>query len=78
MTADIVQRVDTFFGVANDDLFPAEGDGTHAAQGDIRQGEGWLKLEIAHFAASCSGMENAHFNRDASPIVLNLCASFAY
>jgi hypothetical protein len=53
MAADIVQRVDTFLGVADDDLFPAEGDGTHAAEGDIREGEGWLKLGIAHFAASC-------------------------
>jgi hypothetical protein len=40
MAADIVQRVDTFLGVADDDLFPAEGDGTHAAEGDIREGEG--------------------------------------
>lgn len=75
VTADIVQRVDAFPGVADDDLAPAEGDRTHAALGNVREGEGWLKLGIAHFAALLAKDRNAHFNRDASPIVLNLCAA---
>jgi hypothetical protein len=36
MTADIVQRVDTFLGVADDDLSSSKGDGAHAALGNIR------------------------------------------
>jgi hypothetical protein len=59
MTADIVQRVETFLGVADDDLFPAEGDGAHAAQRDIRQGEGWLKLGIAHLPRRALVQERA-------------------
>jgi hypothetical protein len=74
MTADIVHRVDAFPGVADDDLAPAEGDRTHAALGNVREGEGWLKLGIAHFAALL-GYRNAHSTRDASPLVLNLCAA---
>ena len=74
MAADIVQRVDAFPGVADDDLTPTKGDRTHAALGNVRQGKGGVKLGIAHYAAVL-GYRNAHFNRDASPIVLNLCAA---
>jgi hypothetical protein len=77
MAADIVQRIDTFLGVADDELSAPEGDGAHAALGDIRQRQGWLKLGIAHCRVVLR-FGNAHFNRGASPIVLNLCAALLY
>jgi len=56
--------------MADDDFPPAEGDGTHAALGDISQGESLLELRVAHVAHL---MDNrcAHFNRDVRPGVLN-------
>jgi hypothetical protein len=79
MTADIVQRVDTFLGVADDNLSAAQGDRAHAALGNIGEGKGRLKLGIAHVARRAQVQErSAHFNRDASPIVLNLSAVSFY
>jgi hypothetical protein len=59
MTADIVQRVDTFPGVADENLPAAQGDGAHASLGNIGEGQGWLKLRIAHVARRAQVRERA-------------------
>jgi hypothetical protein len=59
MTADIVQRVDTFLGVAEDDFPAAEGDGAHAAQGNIGEEKGRLELGLAHGARRAQVQERA-------------------
>jgi len=63
VTADVVERENAFLGVADDDFPPAQGDRAHGTYGNVGQRKGFLELWVAH---------GAHFNRDASPGVLNL------
>jgi hypothetical protein len=74
MSADIVQRIDAFTSVADDDLPPGKGDGTHAALGNLGEGHDGLENRFAHLGRS-SGCGSAHFNRDPMSKALNLCGA---
>ena len=48
MAADVVERVDAFPGVADDDLFAFEDGRLHAALGNIGQRHGRLERSVGH------------------------------
>lgn len=72
--ADIVERVNPLASVADHDLAPSQGDGTHAALGDVGEWHDGLETGFAHFGVCFRIVEGAHFNRDLRRDALNLSA----
>lgn len=59
MRADIVERIHTLAGMADDDLAARKGHGAHAALGNVGQGYRGLEIRIAHFGGRVQVREGA-------------------
>ena len=53
VSADVIERMDPFTSVANEDLPPGQGGGTHAALGNVAEGHEGLENGLAHSGRGC-------------------------